>query len=171
MGLRIDTNGLASEISRLVKRALSKVPTGRLISEVLTDETKKHVQTRYPGSSHWSPGKVKTGISTSDTGSTIIDIPGATRAYHDITIRPITASWLTIPIGDYANGRTAPEIDGLFKPKDKDILATVLDGQLVAVFALVKSAFQPQDSSLLPTDKHFSDAISERWTREFFGKL
>lgn len=83
----------------------------------------------------------------------------------------MNGTYLTIPILEEAKGKTAADYDGLFRPKGKDYLAKVMDGQLTAIFALVQSAFQPQDNSLLPTDKHFADAISERWTREFFGKL
>lgn len=61
--------------------------------------------------------------------------------YHDVEILPIRAKFLTIPIHPMAKGKKAADIDGLFKPKDKNVLAKVMNGQLVAVFALAKRAF------------------------------
>lgn len=58
-----------------------------------------------------------------------------------------------------AKGKKAKDIDGLFRPKDKNVLAKVIDGQLVPIFALVKRAFQRQDTTLLPTDETFADNI------------
>ena len=55
------------------------------------------------------------------------------------------------------------DIQGLFRPKNKNILAKVVNGELVPIFALVKRAFQPQDSTLLPTDTTFVHNIGVRW--------
>lgn len=71
---------------------------GKTISTALTETTRRHVETIYPGSSHWNPDKITPGNSTSTTGETNIDIPGASRAYHDIDIFPKYRKFLTIPI-------------------------------------------------------------------------
>ena len=62
--------------------------------------------------------------------------------YHDVEILPRWRQHLTIPLHPMAKGKKAEDIDGLFIPKDKHILAKVIDGQLVPIFALVKRAFQ-----------------------------
>lgn len=62
--------------------------------------------------------------------------------YHDVEILPRWRQHLTIPLHPMAKGKKAKDIDGLFIPKDKHILAKVIDGQLVPIFALVKRAFQ-----------------------------
>lgn len=38
---------------------------------------------KYPGSNHYSPDKVSTKQSV-----VVVDVPGVSRAYHDLTIRP-----------------------------------------------------------------------------------
>ena len=98
MGIRIDTSALQSEISKTIENALGKVNTGDLISTTLTDQTKLHVSQKYPGSTHWSLDKIVKGLSTPNEGSVDVNVSGATRAYHDITILPIHGSYLTIPI-------------------------------------------------------------------------
>ena len=92
-----------------------------------------------------------------------MDVAGASRAYHDVTILPRWKRALTIPIHASAYGRQAKDIEGLFRPKNKNILAKVVNGELVPIFALVKRAFQPQDSTLLPTDETFAHNIGVRW--------
>ena len=100
-----------------------------------------------------------------------VDVAGADRAYHDITIVPRRAKALTIPIHAAAYGKRAADIDGLFKPKNMNILAVAMSGQLVPMFALCKRAFQRQDPTLLPTDGTFAENISNRWWRSFCVQL
>lgn len=111
------------------------------------------------------------GTLFNPSGSVVVDIAGANRAYGDITIRPTKAKFLTIPLHSMAVGKTASQIPNLFKPKDKNILATVQNGKLVAVFALAKRAFQPKDSSLMPSDETFSKNICERWYTKFIDEV
>ena len=63
------------------------------------------------------------------------------------------------------------DYDGLFRPKGKDYLAKVMDGNLVAIFALVQGAFQPKDSSLMPTDERFCSSIESRWIEKLFSEM
>ena len=128
-------------------------------STTMTSSVKSWVQKRYPNSKHWEPNKVTNGKSIGLTGTTNVDIPGANRAYHDINIRPVRAKMLTIPMHSDAFHHSVRDFNDLFKPKGKNILARNVNGQLVAMFALAKSAFQKQDSSLMPTDDNLASGI------------
>ena len=66
---------------------------------------------------------------------------------------------LTIPMHSDAFHHSVRDFNDLFKPKGKNILARNVNGQLVAMFALAKSAFQKQDSSLMPTDENLASGI------------
>lgn len=125
----------------------------------MTSTVKEHISKRYPGSKHWDPNKVRNGDSSKRNGETIVNIPGAGRAYHDVTIKPIRAKCLTIPIHQSAYGKKAADFNDLFKVKDKNILARIENGSLIAMFALAKSAFQKQDKTLMPSDDTLSDNI------------
>ena len=125
----------------------------------MTSSVKSWVQKRYPNSKHWDPNKVTNGKSIGLEGTTNVDIEGAGRAYHDVIIRPVRAKMLTIPMHPDAVHHSARDFNDLFKPKGKNILARNVNGNLVAMFALAKSAFQKQDSSLMPTDDNLASGI------------
>ena len=125
----------------------------------MTKAVKNWVQQRYQNSQHWDPNKVTQGDSLGVIGTTNVDIPGAGRAYHDVVIKPVRARHLTIPIHQIAYGKKVSDFNDLFKPKGKNILARNVNGNLVAMFALAKSAFQKQDSSLMPTDDNLASGI------------
>ena len=125
----------------------------------MTSSVKSWVQKRYPNSKHWDPNKVTNGKSIGLEGTTNVDIEGAGKAYHDVIIRPVRAKMLTIPMHYDAFHHSARDFNDLFKPKGKNILARNVNGQLVAMFALAKSAFQKQDSSLMPTDDNLASGI------------
>ena len=125
----------------------------------MTNSVKNWVQQRYPNSKHWDPNKVTSDKGVGLEGITNIDIEGASRAYHDINIRPVRAKMLTIPMHSDAFHHSARDFNDLFKPKGKNILARNVNGQLVAMFALAKSAFQKKDSSLMPTDENLASGI------------
>lgn len=144
-------------LRRVAKQLTDK--SGKVMSDSMTTTVKEHISKRYPGSKHWDPNKVSLGDYSKDVGVTNVDIPGAGRAYHDVTIKPIRAKALTIPIHSSAYGKKAADFKDLFKPKDKNILAQNQGGHLVALFALAKSAFQKQDSSLMPTDESLANNI------------
>ena len=148
-------------ISAILKRVVYKLnrESGKTAAESMTKSVKNWVQQRYPGSQHYDPSKVNQGDSLGVIGTVNVDIPGISRAYHDVTIRPIRARALTIPIHQSAYGKKVADFNDLFKPKGKNILARNVNGQLVAMFALAKSAFQKQDSSLMPPDEHLASGI------------
>ena len=99
------------------------------------------------------------GDSQGAIGNVNVNIAGAGRAYHDVTIRPVRARHLTIPIHQSAYGKKVSDFNDLFKPKGKNILARNENGQLVAMFALAESAFQKKDPSLMPPDEHLANGI------------
>ena len=164
MTIRIQTQsgqsieyGLKSIFTRIldnISRDFSGIASGTMTSSV-----KSWVQKRYPNSKHWDPNKVTNGKSIGLEGTTNVDIEGAGRAYHDVIIRPVRAKMLTIPMHSDAFHHSARDFNDLFKPKGKNILARNVNGQLVAMFALAKSAFQKQDSSLMPTDDNLAGGI------------
>lgn len=142
--LRTTNNRTIEEgISDILKRVVAKLKNdfGKTASESMTDNVKQHLQQRFPASKHFDPNKVRLGDYSKDVGVTNVDIPGSTRAYTDITIKPIRAKALTIPIHSSAYGKKVSDFKDLFKPKDKNILARMQNGTLVAMFALAKSAF------------------------------
>ena len=140
--MRIDADRLRGDISSAIRRAIHSLRTGNIIAESLLVDARLHVQARYPGSTTWDPSNISISETTGDSGSIDIDIPGATRMYHDVEILPRWRQHLTIPLHPMAKGKKAEDIDGLFRPRNKNILAKVIDGQLVPIFALVKRAFQ-----------------------------
>ena len=164
MTIRIQTQsgqpieyGLKSIFTRIINDISRDFSS--IASDTMTNSVKSWVQKRYPNSKHWDPNKVKNGSSSKLNGETIVDIESAGRAYHDVTIRPVRARHLTIPIHQSAYGKKVSDFNDLFKPKGKNILARNVDGNLVAMFALAKSAFQKQDSSLMPTDENLASGI------------
>ena len=130
-----------------------------IASDTMTNSVKNWVQQRYPNSKHWDPNKVTSDKGVGLEGITNVDIEGASRAYHDVIIRPVRAKMLTIPMHSDAFHHSARDFNDLFKPKGKNILARNVNGQLVAMFALAKSAFQKKDSSLMPTDENLASGI------------
>lgn len=130
-----------------------------VVQDSLYTTTVNHIHMRYPGSTHWDTSKVK---KTPD-GGVGIDIAGASRAYHDIDIRPIRAKFLAIPIHAAAYGKSPKDFGKqLFTIKGKRALFIKKGSGIVAMFALAKKAHQPQDKTLLPSDATYSKNISTR---------
>ena len=164
MTIRIQTQsgqpieyGLKSIFNRILD-SISRDFSG-VASNTMTSSVKSWVQKRYPTSKHWDSNKVTNGKSIGLEGITNVDIEGAGKAYHDVIIRPVRAKVLTIPMHSDAFHHSARDFNDLFKPKGKNILARNVNGNLVAMFALAKSAFQKQDSSLMPTDDNLAGGI------------
>lgn len=156
-----DNRPVEQGISAILKRVADQLnrDSGKVASQTMTKSVKNWVQQRYPGSKHWDPNKVQQGDSLGVIGTVNVNIPGAGRAYHDVTIRPVRARALTIPIHQSAYGKKASDFPDLFKPKGKNILARNVNGELVAMFALAQSAFQKKDSSLMPPDEHLAGGV------------
>ena len=156
-----DNRTIEEGISNILKRVVAKLKNdfGKTASESMTDNVKQHLQQRFPASKHFDPNKVSLGDYSKDVGVTNVDIPGATRAYGDVLIKPVRARALTIPIHSSAYGKKAADFKDLFKLKGKNILAQNQGGHLVALFALAKSAFQKKDSTIMPSDDNLASQI------------
>lgn len=100
-----------------------------------------------------------------------VPIPGITRAFHDLHIRPRTAKALTIPINAVAYGMRAPELAArgwsLFTlPAREGPGAGILFGRragarsTVALYLLRESADVPQDRGLMPSDEEMGEALA-----------
>lgn len=76
-------------------------------------------------------------------------------------IEPKNGKWLTIPTENAPKGAKARDIDGLFRPKDKNILA-VSDGKggLIPMFYLAKKVHIPERSFIRSTfDENVDDWV------------
>ena len=100
-----------------------------------------------------------------------VPIPGITRAFGDLHIRPQNARALTIPINAVSYGVRAPELAdrgwSLFTlPAREGPGAGVLfgrqagQGSTVALYLLRASADIPQDRGLMPSDEEMGEAIT-----------
>ena len=161
-------NSIDQAISIMLSRINSKLNnSGSIISNSLTQTTRRHFETIYPGSEHYSPDKVNSGSSSSTTGETVIDVPGVTRAYHDIDIVPKFRKYLTIPISTKSYGRKSSDFNNTFITFKKDgrtgLIGQKSDaGSVVWLYRLVKHVHQNQDSNLLPSDDTYATNIFGR---------
>ena len=100
-----------------------------------------------------------------------VPIPGITRAFGDLHIRPQNAKALTIPINSVSYGMRAPELAdrgwNLFTQSSRQGPgAGVPFGRkagmpsAVALYLLRNSADIPQDRSLMPSDEEMGEALA-----------
>ena len=113
-------NAIESKLSSLLQRVSN---SGKLIQDGLLWTTRNHFSTIYPGSKHYSPDKVQpasisNGMNPSATVD--VDVPGVTRAYHNLVIRPKLRKALTIPMHRDAYGRKASSFSDTFILKKKN---------------------------------------------------
>ncbi len=157
-----------------IKSILDKVlgllnSSGDMMSKELESQTRDHFRERFPGSSHYDPSKVnaRQGKSTSagPEGAADIDVPGAGRAYHDVTIRPVKRKAITIPVHQAAYGKKPADVPGLFVYRSKNgsaFLAKSEGKELQLLWLLAKRAFQRQDSTIMPEDGSLAASIFSR---------
>ena len=168
---------IGNRIREAIKNAFQDTvaDSGNVIVQALLNTTRNHISMRYPGSSHWNPSKVVEGQSSSTTtnanGSIDIKIPGASRVYHDVVIRPIRSRYLAIPMHAAAYGKKPADFKDLFTIKGKHALFQKNGSGIVALFALAKQANQKQDKTLLPKDETYATNISERFAKLFNSNL
>lgn len=135
------------------------------MQDVLLNTTRNHFSTIYPGSRRWSPSKVHPKAAAGLEASIDIDVPGVTRAYHDIDIVPKYRRALTIPIHRSAYGKKAADFNDLFIFKNKvgtAFLARNRGGVLSMLFLLVKRVHQRRDRRLMPSDETYAESIFAR---------
>ena len=124
---------------------------------------------QFPGSKHYDPSKVSpSNDSKLNEGVADVDVPGASRAYHDIEIRPKVRQALTIPMHREAFGRSAADFNDLFVVKKKDgkaFLAKNDGGNLSMMFFLAKHVHQRMDTRIMPTDNELASVAMSRLSR------
>jgi len=135
-----------------------------------------------PRSGHLEPAAEGTVPVHDNTGFGVsIRSPGIQRARRDLEIRPREKKALTLPLHALAYGRRAADVERtfgltLFRPNKKgggkhNILATNMDGKLVALYALVQRARVPKDESMIPTNTQLRQAGADGLRAGFFTQL
>ena len=115
-------------------------------------------------SSHYDTSKIYPAGVTDDSAVIAIGIPGISRAYHDITIRPRNGKYLTIPVSPIAYGHRVGDLRSsgynIFRPKGKNVLGiSGPDNTFVALYALATRVTQKQDPTLLPDEEELEAAF------------
>lgn len=117
---------------------------------------KEAIQFHFQGKpTYYNPRKVNEGNSSGNVGVTYVDIPGISRAYHDIDIFPRHRNNLTIPLHREAFGKKATDFNNLFKVKmknGKEFLARNNGGSITMMYVLSKHVHQRQDPGIMPSD-------------------
>lgn len=130
---------------------------------------------------HWAQAAEKTTNEADETGATVtINQPGIGRVAHDVTIVPGGGrKYLTIPAIAAAYGKraaTVPDLAVLIRWKEGQRRAIALiqaegkSGAGTVWYWLVKSVFQPQDRSLLPSDEQYRLAALQG-VRDYVDRL
>lgn len=86
-----------------------------------------------------------------------MSVPGVTRAYRDVVIRPIGHKYLAIPLHAAAFAKDVKEVKGLFR--FGNTLAMREFGTIVPWYALAEEVHQKQDPTLMPTDEELGKAV------------
>lgn len=156
--------GIANLFRRLQSHLNQK--SGKVIAKGLSDAIKAHFRFQFPGSKHYDPSKVSpSNDSGLNEGVVDVDVPGVSRAYHDIDIRPKFRQALTIPMHREAFGRSAADFNDLFVVKKRDgkaFLASNNGGNLSMMFFLAKHVHQSMDARIMPTDNELASVAMSR---------
>lgn len=161
-------NRLEKAVSKRLHDILKKAQSAKTIQNAILWSVKSHFQSIYPGSSHYNPDKVtpnETRDGVNPMASINIDVPGVTRAYHSITIRPKVRKYLSIPIMKSLQDKKPSDYNDLFFIKTKNdglFLVRQQGSTLALMFHLVKSAFQSQDRRLMPSDDILAKNVFSR---------
>lgn len=128
---------------------------------------------------HWAQAAEKTVETHDENAATItINQPGIGRVAHDVTITPKAGKkFLTIPLAAEAYGQRAYRMNNTFFLRSKAGQLFIArqnggarGGSLVLLYLLVKSVFQKQDRSLLPSDDEYRIA-AKLGVRNYVGYL
>lgn len=164
--------GSVEKIDKMKPSILLEV--GKSLQELLAEWMRQLNSTRgkHP-SEHFSPTGIHEPVVQDSNVSVPIYIPGITRALHDITIRPVEAKALAIPVDVSAYGISPREYnnvhpkgtkDALFIPSGKDYLARKDAnnvGKLILMYLFKDEVFQAQDRTLLPPDDEMNKTIMD----------
>lgn len=165
-----DGKTLAQKIQEILSKVKSNLDkASKVVSLSIAATVRRHFQSIYPGSKHYAPSKV----TVKPNGAVNIDVPGITRAYHDLNIRAKKGKFLTIPFHRQAFGIPARNIENLFYVKNKkgtEMLAKNEGGRLVVMYILKESVHQRRDPGLMPSDatilKNITSAVSKYLDRQ-----
>lgn len=159
-GLREDV----AELNESVGESVRDVVRDYLIE--LSNDPSRHRSATELGaepSGFWGRAAKLTTFSASTGGATVsVESPGIGRVAHDVTITPGEGKqWLTIPLVAAAYNQRAYRTDNLFfvKPRGRDYAllgrrtGTGGDAAVQWFYLLVKSVYQTQDRTLLPSDE------------------
>lgn len=145
----------------LLEKVVAKLKSesGKQIQLGIAAAIRRHFSAKYPGSKHYAPKNVKTGTANGATGEVVVDVPGVTRAYHDLTIKPKTAKKLKIPLHRQAYGMSDANLKYVKTESGAEFLARIeADGALAFMYVLKDQVHQKQDPSLMPTDQTMANA-------------
>ncbi len=166
--LRIE-DGVSPRLAAVMKMLTGAGRTAlhRAAGEEVQRVTADHLAAR-PGT-HWTQAAEKVALPVAlqaDASEAVLTVkhPGITRAFRDVTIRPVEKQALAIPIHPMARGFQAEELwerMKLFIPKGGRVIATTLGGQLTPLYVLCKKVTQRQDRSLLPSSAEFRAAAAD----------
>jgi len=108
-----------------------------------------------------------TSNSSENNAQVVIPIPGIGRAFHDVTISPVAAQYLTVPVSAHAYSHRVGELVRMgwivFRPKGHDVLMgkqRKSKDAPVSLYALKNQVKQRQDRSLLPSDDTITNTVS-----------
>lgn len=156
----------------------------RVGAESLCETVRRHVRRAAAGrhgtadrlgatpTNHLSRGaRLTTATEEGVRAVVTVPIPGISRAFGAVTVRPRNAKALTLPVNAVAYGKRAPELaargwDLFTLPSRQGPGAGILFGRkagearTVALYLLRSSATLPQDRGLMPSDDEMGEAIA-----------
>ena len=103
-------------------------------------------------------------LATDANAATLtLNYPGVARAFRPITIVPVNAKALAIPMDRIAVGRSPRDCWAelsLFIPKGKDYIAMRVGNEIKVLWLLRRKVTQPQNRGLLPSTQQWEAAAS-----------
>lgn len=100
--------------------------------------------------------------SSADSATVTINSHGIKRVWGAVTIRPIKAKALTIPVHWLAYGKRVGELQRtmtVYRPKGADFLATTIDQVMTPLYVLKAAVTLPQDRLILPSDVALGQSV------------
>lgn len=150
---------------------LSRLDTsGKQMQDGMIQSVRSNFQMIYPGSKHYDPQKVQPLSKTDGSrpeAVVSIDVPGVTRAYHNMNILPKLRNHLAIPMNALSKDKKPMDFDNTIfvrKRSGKEFIAQKVKNGLVFLFYLARSAFQKKDPKLMPSDETLADSAFSRIT-------
>jgi hypothetical protein len=102
--------------------------------------------------------------SDGNAATLTLNWPGVGRAFRTITVVPVNAKALAIPMDRLAVGRSPRDCWaelGLFIPKGKGFIAMRQGNQIKVMWLLRRSVTQPQNRALLPSEAQWERAAAD----------